>query len=254
MRLDSQACEGIDIGRGACYAKHMEKPPFRELLRQVMEQKGVSQRELARRSGKNISTISFTLQGKTWADKYPPLDDIEAYARALGVPVAQLRGDETLPDAPPSLKRPAPWMFEPATSLLRRLGARPFEAYRETEQAVSAGRGKGVIQQDGGGRSRRRREPDEWVVVRVEGRCMYPEIKPGEEVLVEPDITPNIGDLVVATLDGECLVLKHLVERENVQYLLPLNGEPIPLDERTELRIVGVVRGVVTPPPRPRKW
>lgn len=60
-----------------------------------MERTGVGQRELSRRSGRNISTISFTLQGKTWGDKYPPLDDIEAYARALGVGVEELTGEVT---------------------------------------------------------------------------------------------------------------------------------------------------------------
>ncbi len=227
----------------------MSSESFGTRLRRIRGVKGVSLRELSRRTEIGLSTLHQWEVGKRWAGKAPPGDDVQRLAHALNVTVDQLLGEDgARPESPP----PA-WMTEPVGSLLRRLGARPFEAHRETEQAVSAGRGKGMFQQEGDGRRRRRREPDEWVV-RVEGRCMYPQIKPGEEVLVEPDVTPNIGDLVVATLDGERLVLKHLVERENVQYLLPLNGEPIPLDDRTELRIVGVVRGVVTPPPRPRKW
>ncbi len=229
---------------------------FRQRIEGLRTQRGLSARALSLRIGQNPAYIQQLESGMR--NKKPPgYPVLVALANEFQMSVDELldSAGAAVPRRPltDDEKRPAPWMTEPIESLLRRLGARPFDVQRETEQAVSAGKGKGMVQQEGGsGSRRRRREPDEWVV-RVEGRCMYPQIKPGEEVVVEPDVTPRIGDLVVATLDGDRFVLKHLVERENVQYLLPLNGDPIPLDDLMELRIVGVVRGVLTPPPSARR-
>lgn len=61
-------------------------------LRQLRERKQLSLRELARRSGISAATISLTENGQRWHNRLPPYDDLQAYARGLGVSVDELIG------------------------------------------------------------------------------------------------------------------------------------------------------------------
>lgn len=242
--LDSQAPLSVDFPGCACYPKHMEKPPFRDLLRHAMDVAGVTQRELSRRSGKNISTISFTLQGKTWGDKYPPLDDIEAYARALDMPVAQLRGDEPMPGLGVAEKGAlyvVPRRLLTEEELYEKFGIRPYEQPRSADGlSYSAGPGAGV---PGG---------IEYTIPRkvkgskylweapVIGECMADEIKPGEVVIYSTRLSAEIGRVMVALRDEEELIIKRLRLDGDRQVLRPNHGEDVPVDDR--IRFLG--RGV----------
>lgn len=94
-------------------------------------------------------------------------------------------------------------------------------------------------------------DADEWIDVGVpvkrhtfalvvEGDSMEPEFTEGMRVVVEPDMTPEIGDYVVAG-NGEQATLKKLVRDGNDLYLKPLNPR-YPIKPLGDARIIGVVR------------
>lgn len=79
--------------------------------------------------------------------------------------------------------------------------------------------------------------------VTITGRCMFPEIRPGDRAWVDPDQPPENGRLVVFTLDDEQVMLKRFVVRNGRRWLEPLNGPPIPFDEH--VRISGTVFRII---------
>ncbi len=240
--LDSQAILNIDFARSACYSKRMEKPPFRDLLRKAMGIAGVNQRELSRRSGKNISTISFTLRGKTWGDKYPPLDDIEAYAAALEIDPAILRGDKPFPDEPEFEEIPE-IQTAPLTVLLDRIGARPAYGQRAEDIKASAGKGSRIPQGYDDSRARKLiggNLPERIQLVEVEGDCMKNILFPGDFVHVDTQLSPEIGGVVAAVRMHDETLVKFLREKDGHQYLESKDGTIIvPLDQY--IRILGPV-------------
>jgi transcriptional regulator with XRE-family HTH domain len=78
---------------------------FGARLRRIRGEKKVSVRELARRSGVNVSTVSETERGKIWQHGYPPVEQVRAYATALDVPLSVLAPDID-DDPPPRPARP----------------------------------------------------------------------------------------------------------------------------------------------------
>jgi transcriptional regulator with XRE-family HTH domain len=90
------------------YPEHMaEIEPFGVRLRRLRGEQKMGLRELARRSRVNVSTVSETERGVIWAHGYPPLEQVRAYADALGVPLGVLApalGDP--PGEPPDGPRP----------------------------------------------------------------------------------------------------------------------------------------------------
>lgn len=94
-------------------------------------------------------------------------------------------------------------------------------------------------------------EKDEWIDVScsigrhtfaliVEGDSMEPEFHAGMRIVVEPDMTAENGDYVVAG-NGEAASLKKLVRDGNDWYLKPLNDR-YPIKPLGDARIIGVVR------------
>jgi len=200
----------------------------------------MSQRELARRSGKNISTISFTLQGKTWGDKYPPLDDIEAYARALGVPVAQLRGDETT-----AIQHPAPL---PIRELLRRIGAQavvPEDAPFFEDVIAHAGKGGSfpddVMDALPIGKKGKKSPLHVKFSLRVHGDCMEPDIRQGDVVVFDRRVEIRPGRIVVALVNMEETVIRRIAEDQGYRLLVAnQHHDPIPVDWRVQIAGVAV--------------
>lgn len=74
----------------------------------------------------------------------------------------------------------------------------------------------------------------------VEGDSMEPVFTAGMRVVVEPDISANIGDYVIAG-NGEQATLKKLVSDGGELYLQPLNPR-YPIKPLGDARIIGVVR------------
>lgn len=230
-----------------------------------MERAGVSQRELARRSGKNISTISFTLQGKTWGDKYPPLDDIEAYAQALGVPVAELVGDR--PPSQVAEPRPA---YDSETTALAEIGRQVMRLVQEQVNVRPLGWRPGgdgsrrfpiintVPASDATVRDSQLEEeidiPDAfWMgasdpqVYRVTGDCMTgARIFNGNNIIIDAARTePNDGQIVVAQVNGGLTLKRFYRTASGVELRPDAPGyDTIVVKPSEELLICGVLHKV----------
>jgi repressor LexA len=97
--------------------------------------------------------------------------------------------------------------------------------------------------------------------LRVRGSSMVDEgIRDGDYLIVEPRETAEVGQTVVAEVDGGVTVKRLCREKDGRLRLQPANPEMLPLVVAAErVRIVGVVVGVfrrqgfrATPTPRPR--
>ena len=91
------------------------------------------------------------------------------------------------------------------------------------------------------------------LVLRVEGESMVPEIADGDWIVVSRSLSPDVGNIIVASVNGSH-TLKRL-KRNDVRgraglYLVPTNGnittrELLPTDD---FRILGVVTKIITDP------
>lgn len=215
---------------------------FGERLRQAREAAGFGLNEFAELVGRDPGGISRIERGERWAGKAPPGDDVSAFASALGVTTDYLLGRSAEPLGVD--RRPA-FIRAPVLSLLKRLGAEKVRDY-EFDMKASAGTGRPAPKGD----RVRPRKPH--YVIAVAGDCMVPDIHDGDTVHFDPDLDPEHGDWVVATVDGEGAIVKKLVVKDGIsQQLLPLNGEPLVIDEN--VRILGVVISYERPGPRGRR-
>ena len=84
--------------------------------------------------------------------------------------------------------------------------------------------------------------------LQIEGDSMLPQFKPGDRVIVDPEICPQPGDFVVAMNGGHEATFKKyrprsLDEAGNVVFeLVPLNEDFAPMrSDQTPIRIVGTM-------------
>lgn len=233
--------DSVDSCQQCLYAQCMET--FGDRLRRLMAERGVSNGELARRIGKSAAYISLIVNGKRLVDKLPNYDDMRAMARALKVDIDELAGDvggEGVAESRPS------FLAEPLARLIGRLGAEKVRDYEFTDMTASAGTGRAAPKSD----RVKPRKPH--YVIAVAGDCMVPDIQDGDLIHFDPDLDPQSGDWVVATTNGDNAIVKKLVVRDGIsQQLLPLNGEPLTIDEN--VRILGVVISYERPGPRGRR-
>lgn len=91
-----------------------------------------------------------------------------------------------------------------------------------------------------------RKNPQEYVWMRVEGDSMEPYIMEGDYVLVHVQPTAENGELVVAMLDGEEGTVKKYQRNESGVMLIPFNSKCptvfVPKDRLDDFLIYGVVK------------
>lgn len=90
--------------------------------------------------------------------------------------------------------------------------------------------------------------------LRVKGSSMIDEgIHHGDYLIVEPRQTADNGQTVVAEIDGAVTVKKYFREADGAVRLQPANPEMLPLVVRGDIRIIGIVVGIMRKfgPPRP---
>lgn len=226
---------------GNWYDPRMET--FGQRLRRLREAANFGLNEFAALVEKDPGGISRIERGERWAGKAPPGDDVAAFARALGVSTDYLLGRTDEPQGED--RRPA-FLRSPLAALLKRLGAEQSGEEYEFDMTASAGTGGKQP------KSNRIKVRKPHYLIEVEGDCMVPEIESGDTVRFDPTLDPENGDWVVATVDGERAIVKKLVVEGGIaQRLLPLNGEPLVIDEN--VRIVGVVISYERPGPRGRR-
>ncbi len=77
--------------------------------------------------------------------------------------------------------------------------------------------------------------------LRVNGDSMEPEFKSGDIIVIEPDMTPEAGDYVIAQV-GDGVTFKKLVQDAGKFYLMPLNKQYDKLAVTGNVKIIGVIR------------
>lgn len=158
----------------------------------------MTQEDLAYLSKVNQTAISKIENGRT---RSPQPRTLGALADALGVPVERLTGE-----APAARETPADYISRALQSAVERILPAQFPIFDQ-----EAGAGPGVEVADYGFT-----EPGmEWrdlFGVRVRGGSMEPEVRDGDLLVVARDKSPDVGDIVLATIDGG-MVAKRLARR-----------------------------------------
>lgn len=77
-------------------------------------------------------------------------------------------------------------------------------------------------------------------------------ILPGDQVQIVTGVMPQDGDIIIASIDGECTLKSYCVDENGNQWLVPHNTDfkPIMLTPEMNLRVVGKVTCVMRDAPR----
>jgi transcriptional regulator with XRE-family HTH domain len=232
----------LAIWHTAGYDVSMET--FGERMRRLRYAKGHTKaNEFAKLIGRDPSFVSRIERGSRRAGELPDYKDLVRIADAFEMSVAELTAGLGNGDQPPQTEN------DRLRSLLLRIGAwLVVDTVIPLDQDVSAARGKdskgGHIPQGlEGVEALPLVKGRQLYALRVTGDCMGDEVKPGEVVHFDPARPAEDGDMVVAAKDGEKALVKWLDQRGTIQYLLPVHGDPIPIDDSIE--VIGVVEDIV---------
>lgn len=239
---------GLDCSCSVRYCEHMKSEGFGAQLRRVRESKSVGLRELSRRTGLAVSTLHQWETGKRWEGKAPPADDVQRIAEALGIGIDALLVSVVLPDGMEEKPTVAPPRRLTPDELFRRFGIQPYEEPLSIEGVVaSAGPGIGVPQDIDDTVPRRRRKNRPLWEVPVVGDCMKDDLQPGEIVIYNDRLSPEIGCIMVALRDEADLLIKRLALAGGQQVLRPNRGKSVVVDDRIRFlgRAVAVTRRLV---------
>ena len=69
--------------------------------------------------------------------------------------------------------------------------------------------------------------PGHYEAIRVVGDAMEPECSPGDLAVIDCDEEPQLGDVVLAVVDGD-EILRYLVERTATHVTLTAENEAVP--------------------------
>lgn len=237
----------LDSNRNDCYCNHMNADDFSQRLRELREARGIGSRELSLVIERSPSFISLIESRQRYKHKLPPHEALTAIARAFGMTVDDLLGEDGQPregegsQLPTVVKR----RLLSDRELFERFGIRPYDVPISVDGVyASAGLGARLPQDVDDSiprefaRSKYLREVD------VRGDCMVPDLYPGEVVVYNVRLGAEIGKIMVAILDEEELLVKRLVLVGDDQFLHPNEGTNIRVDERIRFlgRAVAVTR------------
>lgn len=223
----------VDNCNRSAYGERMET--FGSRLAELRTQRGISQAELARRVGWTSGYVSLIEGNKRLVDALPRHDFMVRLADVLGVEVEDLAsgvGKGTLPRR-----------VLTDDELFAKIGAGYVEDIPVIDDVlVSAGPGSAIPQDidDTLPQRSRRRHFKHLRTLAVTGRCLEPELRHGDFVVIDRDRAAEPGKLVVAVRDEEEALIKRLVERDGLLYLATNDGRPdLPVDDH--VRILGPV-------------
>lgn len=228
--------------RLGCMAQ--QRAAFAEYLTERMAERGITQRRLAAYAEVSPNTVSLWLRGAT----NPKPETLRKLVTPLRRPFEELMQAAGHGEQPAAARPqpPAPALPSPEEGLQRLMeAARAMlpERIPVQEGWVHAG----DVGPDG---QFVYRQP-EWhgrriVVFTVRGDCMEPEVKPGDRVVVDLDLVPEDGDMVIVRRGDEALV--RVYDARN-QHLISWNGyAPLAMDEvqqvATVIEVARRVRGI----------
>jgi len=193
----------------------MNEERIGEKLKKLRADKNISQRELAKRSGVSREYINQMEAGKV---KSTSLRKVEALAHGLGVKTSAFFGtpspEASLADLELSIK-----------------------AYIPVYADVSAGPGSLV---DYVACTRNKPATETMRAYKVRGLCLSPEVIEGDVLIVDTDLSPNNGDLVVVILNDEASVKRYKEDGNGRKWLENNDGTYQPED----VVLHGVVTGI----------
>lgn len=218
-----------------------------ERIKIAMEAAGVSQVDLARACGVKPPSVHGWLSGKA---KFLRGENLLQAARALNVSQDWLAtGEGPMKPVAAGETRAAPATFDENVTRVP-MGTRPIPvissvqagALRDMDAPYEPGDGYAVIYTDDMALSR-------WTFsLEVEGESMLPRFQPGDLLIVDPELSPNPGNFVVARNGTNQATFKKYRPRgvdehgHMVFELVPLNEDYPTLRSDTEkLTVLGVV-------------
>lgn len=217
-------------------------------IRKLRKERGLTLNQLAAEIGSDVGNLSRLERGvQGYSDQ-----TLGKIAAALSVPVAALFAEDDEQRAlltgatpvTPAMAAPFDENVKPAERGLRPIpviSSVQAGALRDMETPYSTGAGYAYEYTD--------QELSAWAfALDVEGLSMAPEFKPGDRIIVDPEIAPNPGDFVVARNGSEQATFKKYRPRgidaagNMVFELVPLNDDYPTLRSDTEhLSVIGVV-------------
>ena len=177
---------------------------FGAIIRRMRRERGWNQDELAERSGLSRVTVA---KYETYAKKRPAASTVAAIARAFGVSVAVLMGEE------PPLPSNAYPVNEVAVPILG---------------AIRCGPGGLAEQEVEGYGSADVANPEEHFLLRVVGDSMEPDITEGMLALIHRQEDVECGEVAAVGIDGEEGTLKRVVKQDGAVILQAFNNKYAP--------------------------
>lgn len=244
-----------------------------ELIARTRKRKGLTAEQLAEKTGLSQSAISRIENG----GRIGRPESIFRLTDALGIDPELVRlgvmGDE-VPDEGEDIEVAVDpeWMLEQALAALRRrsereeterkiareeadLRARGLvgDVYRipRAEQAASAGYGH-TLDAEIGTISGPAPRVEDRISVKITGDCMEPDIPQGVVVTVDKTLTPQDGDVVLVSHDGEWICKWYEVQTDG-SVLLIANQHREPIRPNGHTTVIGVVVDIQIGRPRKKR-
>ncbi len=203
----------------------MEKESMGERLEQYLTQKGVSQSDLARRAGIKQQTVNYLIKSKSQGSSYAV-----RIASALGINPAWLQEGVGSPLDPMIAIGSGDGLSSTRAHWVPKVQAAEVKVFLESGDSAGP---RVVTAFDVSPGS---------FAMDVVGRSMSPDLKDGDEVVIDVQLKPEPGDFVIA-LEGDVLLLRRYRElAANVFELVPSNADfPVVRSSEADIRLVGVV-------------
>lgn len=204
-------------------------PILGKQLKELRQERGLTQRELSERLGKSESTVRMWELGKS----EPDLETLNRLARIFGVTADGLLGKEVsnrgnLSSLPDGL-RMIP-VFESVSAGLGTMAQDDVVDYCPCYIPSLS-------------------EAEETICLRVKGDSMYPKIEDGDVIQVHKQESVDSGSIAVVLLDGDEGLVKRVLYGEDWIELVSINPmyPPIRLEgpDVLRLRVVGAVRKII---------
>jgi SOS-response transcriptional repressor LexA len=194
-------------------------------IRQVLLERGLTQSQLARLVGVKQQTISYICAPESPASssRYAP-----KIATILGVNPQWLQsGEGGKYDPTVRIELEGVELSVKKVPFLAPKNIKPFLAGETTDTR------KGLMTDaEAGGRA---------FAVEIEGDSMSPIFRPGDRVVVDPDLHPEPGDFVLAQSQGVITFRKYRARGDGVFELAPLNDDWPVVRSGTGTEILGVM-------------
>lgn len=195
-------------------------------IRQVLEQKGISQAQLARLVGVKQQTISYICGTESPASTSRYATKI---AQALGVNPAWLQsGEGDQHDPVVRIEMNGIEMSVRQVPLLSGSEAVAFVEGKEPKQGMSLMTDASISAKA--------------FAMEIEGESMAPTFKSGDRVVIDVGVMPEPGDYVAAQAQGLLTFRKYRARGADLFELVPLNEDwPVLRSDSCDIKILGVM-------------